>query len=141
MKSKIIYISELDRSFTTAEAAIADDNRLPEIIAKYKDDLRRMEDGLEMFGRSPVTNELKEQWRKAIFDYELRWEAAKSPIDVPKSMKIRFGQIKRGKRFTRDGSPHVWKRTQGRFAIRVDLIGTGRGECPIDLNEMVMPVA
>jgi hypothetical protein len=81
MKRQIKYISELNRSFDTAEEAIEDDNRLPGIIAKYEDDLRRMEEGLEMFGGSPVTEELKEQWRHAIEGYKVQWDAAQLSLE------------------------------------------------------------
>jgi len=76
MKRKITYISELGYSYDTAEKAAEDDKRLPNLITIYKRDLTLMEGGIELFGGSPVTEKLKQQWRDAIADYERKWEAA-----------------------------------------------------------------
>lgn len=75
MKQKISYISELDRSFDTPEAAIEDDKRLPHIISLYQSDLVKMETA-KFFGGGLVTEKLKEQWRKEIIRYQEKWEAA-----------------------------------------------------------------
>ena len=78
MKCQIKYISELGRSFDTAEEAIEDDARLPGIIAVYEDDLRRMEAGDETFAGRPVNDELKALWRQSIADYKACWVTAQA---------------------------------------------------------------
>lgn len=59
---------------------------------------------------------------------------------------VRFGMILRNQDFTREGSPHIWRRTNGRFAQPVQYIGGhasyyGGSECLIDLAELVIPFA
>lgn len=55
--------------------------------------------------------------------------------------KARFGAMLSGQDFLlRDVAGNVWRRTQGRFAIRVDLIGEGRGAFPLDFDESVTPL-
>lgn len=80
MKRQIKYISELNRSFDTAEEAIDDDNRLPGIIATYEADLARMEAGEEFAGRPP-DDELKDRWRKAIAIYKENWASAQASLE------------------------------------------------------------
>lgn len=78
MKVKVVttYISELGNTFTTPEQAIADDDRLPRLIAAYESDLMRMET-LEMFGGKPrmpeELDELKSDWKAAIARYRKMW--------------------------------------------------------------------
>ena len=55
--------------------------------------------------------------------------------------QVRFGTILKGEDFLRSASTTiVWRRTQGAFAIRVDLIGEGKASWPMDVNEMVTRV-
>jgi hypothetical protein len=56
--------------------------------------------------------------------------------------KVRFGSILIGEDFLRSPSDAiVWRRKQGAYAIRVDLIGDGKGSWPVDVDEMVTPVS
>ncbi len=82
MRKEIRYISELGRGFSTVEEAIEDDKRLPYVISVYRNDLERMEAGLETFGSAPVTEELKENWRNAIAGYEEKWVKAQASWEI-----------------------------------------------------------
>ncbi|WP_219096222.1 hypothetical protein [Pseudomonas sp. UMAB-40] len=63
-------------------------------------------------------------------------------IETQQSQQVRFGQILKGHDFLRAQSPTVvWRRTQGAFAIRVDLIGEGKCSWPVDVTELVTPVS
>ena len=88
MIRKVIYVSELGRTYDTPEDAISDDKRLPQIIAVYEKDLARMEAGLKTFGCGPVTEELKQQWRKTITDYKTKWEKAQLSFE---NAEVRHG--------------------------------------------------
>lgn len=80
MKTQIKYISERGSAFDTREEAIEHDKALPVIIDTYKNDLERMEGGLKTFGGQLVTEEMKENWRAAITEYEAKWELAKASL-------------------------------------------------------------
>ena len=56
--------------------------------------------------------------------------------------QVRFGEILKGQDFLRSYSDTVvWRRTRGAFAIRVDLIGQGKGSWPVSDVELVTPPA
>lgn len=55
-------------------------------------------------------------------------------------VKVRVGTLLQGDKFRRDGSPAVWVRMSGKFAIRENEIGTGATGWPIDLDELIRPV-
>jgi hypothetical protein len=94
MRTIVRYASELGVEFNTAELAAKDDERLPRIIETYRHDLQRMESGLETFGKSPVTEELKEHWRVAIKEYELLWEKAQA--NKPKGTQAKIELLYNG---------------------------------------------
>ena len=62
--------------------------------------------------------------------------------DVEPPVKVRFGTILRGQDFLKADVPGVvWRRMQGAFAGRVDLIGEPNpGHFPMGLVEMVTPL-
>ncbi len=78
MRTETKYISELGRICDTKEAAIEDDMRLPGIIHTYELDLARMREPGAVFANKPVTEELKEEWKRAIAGYKRKWANAQN---------------------------------------------------------------
>jgi hypothetical protein len=52
MITKTVYTSILGREFSTAEAAMADEDRLPRIIDTYKGDVKKIENFRKMVKKS-----------------------------------------------------------------------------------------
>ena len=75
------------------------DKKLPSIIATYKRDLAKMEAGAEKFGKVPVTEQLKQDWRNSIKEYEIMWGSARKDfrINVKVSVSVRRSAKKKKK--------------------------------------------
>ncbi len=76
MKTLIQYVSALGRQFSTPEEAIADEDRLPRIIATYKGDLPKLVPG-GGFGAKGLSaaeaDEARNSHLKMIATYEQLW--------------------------------------------------------------------
>jgi hypothetical protein len=74
MKILTIYQSVLGHQFETAALAQADEDRLPRIIATYREDLRKLRAGEDYAGRSgPHPQEDIDLTARAVADYEAKW--------------------------------------------------------------------
>lgn len=67
-----------------------------------------------------------------------RMEYTNNIEDMNDMNAIRFGQIKREEKFFYNGQ--MWKRTRGRFAIPVLMIGTGSVGCSFNMGEIVYKI-
>lgn len=63
-------------------------------------------------------------------------------MTVMTDQQVRFGETLKGQDFLRSYSDTVvWRRIRGAFAIRVDLIGQGKGSWPVSVVELVTPAS
>jgi hypothetical protein len=74
VKTVVSYVSILGRSFEKVEDALADEDRLPGIIATYRRSLLKLQRGETHAGVSgPHPLEDIEAFAHAVADYEAKW--------------------------------------------------------------------
>ena len=78
MKRQVKYISELGLAFDMPKEAIKDDERLPNLIEIYENDVSRMEavvESLEGKNMEEIVDRIA-VWQNAIAVYKQKWEQA-----------------------------------------------------------------
>lgn len=73
MKRNITYVSELGNEFNTPEKAIADDDRIPEMISVYESDIKKYREF-----KNPPDEILEDisMWENELADLKCKWERA-----------------------------------------------------------------
>lgn len=84
MKIVTKYVSILGKEFATAAAAMAHEDRLPALIAEWKDDLVRLRSGTmyDFLGAEDHAG-LIPSWEKRVAEFEAQWaEVQKERADM-----------------------------------------------------------
>ena len=85
MKTVIKYVSALGREFADPWQAMADEDRLPSIIATYEHDLTRLVVGNEYGGKILTEEEVAEMvpdYQRAVADYKAKWDEVQAQRKV-----------------------------------------------------------